>query len=221
MFRAERRWQYSVRHFLTGIQDRNVALCRLDLYYVKLVRAILRRVPTRADLPPSSKVVSFCTLFGCGGLPAKAFLFCPMAQLSHPNNISLRIEKRQWTGLFKNVPKSPGNLADIKNFAEAVRDPSRSGLARPRNFSAAFFCREFFTQKVVVATSFVSHEEFKKRKAHYLCARSLRLTNFPFINSAQCLTTVVTMTRRRKGYPYLPFCFVNNEKCSDSACYSY
>ena len=147
MFRAERRWQYSVRHFLTGIQDRNVALCRLDLYYVKLVRAILRRVPTRADLPSSSKVVSFCTLFGCGGLPAKAFLFCPMAQLSHPNNISLRIEKRQWTGLFKNVPKSPGNLADIKNFAEAVRDPPRSGLARPQELFRRLFLSRILHSK--------------------------------------------------------------------------
>ena len=206
MFRAERRWQYSVRHFLTGIQDRNVALCRLDLYYVKLVRAILRRVPTRADLPSSSKVVSFCTLFGCGGLPAKAFLFCPMAQLSHPNNISLRIEKRQWTGLFKNVPKSPGNLADIKNFAEAVRDPSRSGLARPQELFRRLFCREFFTQKVV-ATSFVSPglplDTRSSRKGPLSLRAQFTIDKFLFINPAQCLTTVVTMTRRRKGYSYL------------------
>lgn len=168
VFRAEHRWQYSVRHCQIGIQDRNAAPCRLDLYYVKLVRASYSAsCAIRTDLPSSSSAVSFCTLFGCGGLPAKAFLFCPMAQLSHPNNISLRIEKKTRTGLFKNVPKSSGNLADIKNFAEAVRDPSRSGLAQPRNFSAAFFCREFFTQKVV-ATSFISpglslDEEFKKR----------------------------------------------------------
>lgn len=44
VFPAEYRWQYSGRHCQIGIQDRNAAPCRLDLYYVKLVRAILRRV---------------------------------------------------------------------------------------------------------------------------------------------------------------------------------
>lgn len=116
VFRAEHRWQYSVRHFLIGIQDRNAALCRLDLYYVKFVRAILCRVPIRTGLPSSSSAVSFCTLFGYGGPPAESFLFCPMAQLSHTNNISLRIEKKHGLDLFKNVPKSPGILADIKKI---------------------------------------------------------------------------------------------------------
>ena len=180
MFRAECRWQYFVRHFLTGIQDRNAAPCRLDLYYVKLVRVILCRVPIRTGLPSSSSAVSFCTLFGCGGLPAKAFLFCPMAQLaqlSHSNNISLRIEKRH--GLYCSRNQNVQNLADIRNFAEAVRDPSRSGLARTRNFSAAFFVansslKKSSSQRRSFRPVCLWNEELEKRSISF--ARSLRLT---------------------------------------------
>lgn len=71
-------------------------------------------------LPLSSSIVSCCSLFGCGALPAVAFRFWLMAQRSPPMTLIMK-------GRSKNTGRPPEvhevikkNIVRYQNFAGAV-----------------------------------------------------------------------------------------------------